>query len=100
MKHAVCPVIEWPLILIGMMLLCLGGILSIDLTIPIVTFCSQFQVYLRNLPSFCMQQFFSLSQAYDSENFFCISMPKIISVSGNLSQMIKLCVNLKSAILR
>ena len=27
-------------------------------------------------------------------------MPKIISVSGNLSQMMKLCVNLKSAILR
>ena len=54
MKQAVCPVIEWPLILIGMMLLCLGSILSVDLSIPIVAFCSQFQLYVRNLPSFCM----------------------------------------------
>ena len=42
MKHAVHPVIELPWILIGMMSLCLGGILSVNLTIPIVTFCSQF----------------------------------------------------------
>ena len=47
MKHAVCPVIEWPLILMGMMPLCLGGIVSVDLTIPIVPFCLQFQVYVR-----------------------------------------------------
>ena len=39
MKHAVCPVIKWPLILIGTTPLCLGGILSVDLTIPIVAFC-------------------------------------------------------------
>ena len=52
MKHAVCPVIELPLIVIGMMLLCLGGILSVDLTIPIVTFCLQLWVYVRNLPFF------------------------------------------------
>ena len=38
MKHAVCPAMEWPLILMGAMLLCLGGILSVDLTIPIVVF--------------------------------------------------------------
>ena len=42
MKHAVYPVIELPLIWIGMMQLCLGGMLSGDLTIPIVAFCSQF----------------------------------------------------------
>ena len=54
MEHAVCPVIEWPLILMGMTLLCLGGIINVDLTIPIVTFCSQFWVYVRNLLSFCM----------------------------------------------
>ena len=41
-----------------------------------------------------------MSQAYDSENFFCTSIPKIISVSGNLSPFMKLCVNLNSAILR
>ena len=29
-----------------------------------------------------------------------MSIPKIISVSGNLSQITKLCVNLKSAILK
>ena len=52
MKHVVCPVIVLPLILIGMTPLCLGGILSINLTILIVTFCLQFQVYVRNLPSF------------------------------------------------
>ena len=51
-KHAVYPVFELPLILIGMMLLCLGGILSVDLAIPIVAFCLQFWVYVRNLPSF------------------------------------------------
>ena len=34
------------------------------------------------------------------ENFFGISIPKNISVSGKLSQIIKLWVNLKSAILK
>ena len=47
-----------------------------------------------------MQQFFSLSYVYDSENFLCMSMPKISSISGNWSQIMKLCVNLNSAILR
>ena len=54
MNQAVCPEIEWPLILIDTTPLCLGGVLSVDLTIPIVTFCLQFWVYVRNLPSFCM----------------------------------------------
>ena len=54
MKHARCPVIQWPLILMGMMLLCLGDILSVDLAIPIVAFCLQFWVHVRNLLSFCM----------------------------------------------
>ena len=54
MKYAVCPVIEWPVILMGTMPLCLEGILSVDLTIPIVTFSLQFWVYVRNLPSFCV----------------------------------------------
>ena len=34
------------------------------------------------------------------ENFFWTVIPKIISVSGNLLQMMKLWVNLKSAILK
>ena len=54
----------------------------------------------ENLLSFCMLQFFSLSQTYDSEKFFCTSIPNIISVSGSLSHMMKLWVNLKSTILR
>ena len=33
-----------PLISIGTMPLCLGGILRVDLTIPIFAFCSQFLV--------------------------------------------------------
>ena len=38
-KYAICP-----LVLIGMIPLCLGGISRVDLTIPIVAFCSQFLV--------------------------------------------------------
>ena len=52
MKHTAGPVIELPLILIGMIPLCLGGILSVDLTIPIATFSLWFQVYVWNLLSF------------------------------------------------
>ena len=37
-KYAVCHLIVCPLILIRMMPLCLGGILRVDLTIPIVAF--------------------------------------------------------------
>ena len=41
MKYAICSSMIGPLILIGMTPLCLGGILSVDLTVPIVTFRSQ-----------------------------------------------------------
>ena len=44
MKYAMCPSIMGPLILIGTMPLCHGGILSVDLTVSIVAFCSQFLV--------------------------------------------------------
>ena len=44
MKYAICCSIMGPLILIGTTPLCHGGILSIDLTVPIVTFCSQLLV--------------------------------------------------------
>ena len=46
------------------------GILSDDLTVPIVAFCSLFHIYVKNFPSLCMQQFFSLSHMYEMENFF------------------------------
>ena len=35
-KYAICFVISGPLILIGTTPLCLGGILRVDLTVPIV----------------------------------------------------------------
>ena len=41
MKYAICSSIMGPLILIGTTPLCYGGILSINLTVPIVAFCSQ-----------------------------------------------------------
>ena len=39
MKYAICSSIIGPLILIGTTTLCHGGILSVDLTVPIVVFC-------------------------------------------------------------
>ena len=39
-------------------------------------------------------------QAYERENFFCMSMLKIISVSGSVLQITKLWMNLNSAILK
>ena len=44
MKYAICSSIMGLLILIGTTLLCHGGILSINLTVPIVAFCSQLLV--------------------------------------------------------
>ena len=35
-KYAICVVISGPLILMGTTALCLGGILRVDLTVPIV----------------------------------------------------------------
>ena len=53
-KYAICSLMIGPLILIGTAPLCHGGILSDDLTVPIVAFCSQFLLYVRNFPSFCI----------------------------------------------
>ena len=52
MKYAICSSIMGPLILIGTTPLCCGGILSINLTVPIVAFCPQFLVQVKNFPSF------------------------------------------------
>ena len=52
MKYAICSLIIGPLILIGTTPLCHGVILSVDLTVPIVAFFSQFFVYVKNFPSF------------------------------------------------
>ena len=54
MKYTICPLMTGPVILIGTTPLCHGGILSVDLTVPIVVFCSQFHMLVRNLPSLCI----------------------------------------------
>ena len=51
-KYAMCSLMTGPLILVGTMSLCHGGILSDNLTVPIVAFCLQFLVYVRNFPPF------------------------------------------------
>ena len=43
-----------PVILIGTTPLCHGGILSVDLTVPIVACWSQFYLEVKNLPSICI----------------------------------------------
>ena len=40
--------------LIGTAPLCLSGILSDDLTVPIVALCSQLLVYVKKFPSLCI----------------------------------------------
>ena len=41
-KYAICSLMTGSVILIGTTPLCHGGILSVDLTVPIVACCSQF----------------------------------------------------------
>ena len=52
MKCGICSSIIGPFILIGTTPMCHGSILSVNLTVPIVAFCLQFLVYVKNLPSF------------------------------------------------
>ena len=52
MKYAICSSIIGPLILIDTTPLFHGSILSVDLIVPIVAFCLQFLVYVRNFASF------------------------------------------------
>ena len=52
MKYAVCVVMSGPLILIGTMPLCLGGILRVDFTVPMVVVGLLGCVKTKNLP-FC-----------------------------------------------
>ena len=53
-KCAVCVVIRGPLILIGTTPLCLGGILRVNLTVPIVAFWVVACVKVKNLPFHCI----------------------------------------------
>ena len=70
-KYAICSSMTGPLIFMGTMPLCCSGILSDDLNVPIVAFCSQFLVYVRNFPSFvynnsflCPKQFHLLGKGF------------------------------------
>ena len=58
-----------------------------------------FFVYVTNFPSFLNVTVFFLCPLHMIMRIFCMLMPKISSVSSNWSQIIKLCVNLNSAIL-
>ena len=53
-KCAVYVVIRGPLILIGTTPLCLGGILRVDLMVPIVAFWVVVCVKAKNLPFHCI----------------------------------------------
>ena len=58
MKYAICFSIIGPLILIGTTPLCHGGILSVNLTVPIVAFCCSFLYMLGIfLPFECNSSF-------------------------------------------
>ena len=54
MKYAVCVVMSGPLILIGTTPLCLGGILRVDFTVPIVAVQVLACVKAKNLPFCCI----------------------------------------------
>ena len=99
-KYDVCPLIVWPLILIGMKPLCLGGILRVDLPIPIVVF--RFTVSSINEKSVILlyAAVLFLILGIWKGNFFWISIPNSISVSGSLLHVMKLWGILKSIILR
>ena len=53
-KCAVCVVMSGPLILIGTTPLCLGGILRVDFTVPIVALWLLACVKVKNLPFHCI----------------------------------------------
>ena len=85
------------MILIGTMSLCHGGILSDDLTVPIVAFCSQFMCKLGIYHPFVYNNS-SLCPKHMKEKTSFDIYAKKISISGSLSQVTKLWVNLNSAI--
>ena len=61
-KCAVCVVISGPLILMGTTPLCLGSILRVDFTVPIVAVQLLVCVKAKNLQFHCILQCLSLSQ--------------------------------------
>ena len=62
-KCAVCVVIGGPLILISTTPMCLGGIVRVDLTVPIVAFWVLACVKVKNFPFCCIKHCLSLSKA-------------------------------------
>ena len=81
----------YPLMVIGMMPLCLGGVFKGDFT-------TQFLVYIKNEPSCCMNNCLCEFQLYDRDYLFCKYKPNKISVSSSLSHMTNVWENLKLAI--
>ena len=61
-KCAVCVVISGPVILMGTTLLCLGGLLRVDLMVPIVAFWVLACVKAKHFPFHCIKHCLSLSQ--------------------------------------
>ena len=53
-KYAICVVMSGPLILIGTTPLCMGGILRVDLTVPIVDVQVLACVKAKTLPFCCI----------------------------------------------
>ena len=53
-KYAICVVMSRPLILIGTTPLCLGGILRVDFTVPILAVQVFVHVKAKNLPFHCI----------------------------------------------
>ena len=86
-----------PFMVIGMMLLCLGGILREISLVQYYVAAHSLWCKLKNKPSLCMNNCLFQSQLYDREHLFWISMPNKISVSGSLSHITKVCENVKSA---
>ena len=87
-----------PLMVTGMMPMCLGHIFKGDFTTAVLCCCSQFLVSVRNEPSPCMNNCLSESQLYHREYLFCISKPNKILVTGSLSHIMKVWENLKLAL--
>ena len=88
-----------PLILIGITQLCLGGILKVDFQMFLLLPCDYRSVCkLEMYHFFVYSNFCPCPKHKIMKTFFCILMPKMSTVSGSWLQIMKLHVNLNSAI--
>ena len=89
-----------PLMVTGMMALCLVISLKVISLLECYAASSQFLAYVKNEASLCIYSCLSSSQLYDKEYLFSRSMPNKIFVFGSLSHMTKVWENLKLVIQR